>query len=968
MSSSSTSAPTRNTRFGFTLAGYAACFALPIVLLIALCTMRGIYPFGNESFLSGDLRYQYVDFFVWFRSILLGQGGSLTYSFAQGMGVGTWGLYSFYLASPLNLFVVFFDTAHITLFIWLVVAVKLGLAEMSMVFLLRRRFHLNGIAAAALSLGYVFGSWTVSNLRNPMWLDNLVLLPLICWATYEYINRRHWRMLAALLTVSVIICWYTAYMTIFSLVFYAVLEQMALAARTGTRFSENDLWRKVLGMAGCGVLALLLSTWTFLPTIKVQSSSQGAMSSRIRGIVAQAQGLASGMIAKLMPVLLVGGVLIVLIIVAAVALMVVRRRRNNAVRQSAEHAKSGSDAAADISSDSAEVASDEVVTGTVRKAAPASFATPEPYAHTLAWRVCVGLFALGCAAMVAVSIAVPVIGRLWDLGTHADVKGVLLGFTATGWQEQQVPQLFMGAVVTVLAVVFFLLPSINRSVRKTASVILLFILASTTIVPLEILWCGLRYPKGFYSRPAIYAAFFMVLLAAAALQEILVGRVPLTAHFSDASKRMLTRIIAAVIIVIAVPEFLFAANHTASVAYRDYQQTYANTYAANSRAQAEQLRALDNGVYRFEKNYTRAGAAALNEGMASDFRQLSIYSSANSAAAVDLLSRLGYSQVDENLTRYAAPSLLSDALLGVKYVSLNDIASSDGTYPQQYLGMKRVLDASGEGAAAVYRNADALPLGYGVPADIADSDMPQSVNPFENQNAFASALVGHAVTPFKQVEAKAVDNADGSRTWTVQVPEGSVGYVYVSASATVDFGLSIDGGESITENNRFEHALHPLVGGSTGATQADGTHTVTLTSPMGAAVTGDQPAATCLFTVLDMSQVQEITRQLSQHEFKIQKFEDGYVHGTFAAQSGSQSLMISTPYSEGWQVTINGKKVEAKPAFGGAVTVIPVQAGTNDIEMHFTSPGLVPGIVVSAITAAGCCIAAAVIAIRRRKQ
>ncbi|PLS25781.1 YfhO family protein [Bifidobacterium imperatoris] len=958
MSSSSASAPTRTTRISLTIAGYLACFALPIVLLIVLCMMRGIYPFGNESFLSGDLRYQYVDFFVWFRSILLGQGGNLMYSFAQGMGVGIWGLYSFYLASPLNLFVVFFDTAHITLFIWLVVAVKLGLAEMSMVFLLRRRFQLNGISAAALSLGYVFGSWTVSNLRNPMWLDNLVLLPLVCWATYEYINRRHWRMLAALLTVSVIICWYTAYMTIFFLVFYAVLEQMALAARTGTRFRDNDLWRKVLGMAGCGVLALLLSMWTFLPTIKVQSSSQGAMSSRIRGILDQAQGLAGGLITKLLPMLVVAGVLVVLIIAAVVALIVVRARRNAAVRQSAEHVKNSADSAAKVRT----IAVDARGAGS-----SAALAMPEPYAHTVAWRVCVALFVLGCAGMVAISFAVPVIGHLWDLGTHADLKGVLLGFTATGWQEQEVPQLFMGAVVTVLAVLFFLLPSINRSVRKTAAVILLFILASTTMVPLEILWCGLRYPKGFYSRPAIYAAFFMVLLAAAALQEILNGRVLITRRLSDAGKRTLTRIVAAVIIVIAIPEFLFAANHTASVAYRDYQQTYADTYTANSRTQADRLRSLDGGVYRFEKNYTRAGAAALNEGMASGFRQLSIYSSANSAAAVDLLSRLGYSQVDENLTRYAAPSLLSDALLGVKYVSLNDIADSDGKYPNQYLGMQRVLNASGDGAAAVYRNQNALPLAYGVPADIAESDMPQSANPFENQNAFASALVGRKVTPFKQVEATAVDNAGGSRTWTVQVPKGSVGYVYVSTSAAVDFGLSIDGGGAITENNRFEHAMHPLVSGAD-STQTAGTHTVTLTSPTGTPITGDQAAATCLFTVLDMSEVHAVTSQLAQSEFNIQEFEDGYVRGTFTAQSDSQSLMITTPYSDGWHVTVNGKKVEAKPAFGGAVTVIPVQAGTNDVETRFTSPGLVPGAVISAVTAAACIAIAVTSAMRRRKR
>lgn len=1002
MSSSNASVPVRTNRTLPSFIGYLACFALPIALLALLCAIRGVYPFDGESFLSGDLRYQYVDFFVWFRSLLLGQDGNLLFSFAQGMGVGTWGLYSFYLASPLNLFVVFFDDAHIVLFIWLIVAVKLGLAEMSMVFFLRRRFQLHGPIAAMFGLAVVFGTWTLSNLRSPMWLDNLILLPLICWAAYRFINHGRWRLLVALLAASVIVCWYTAYMTIFFLVFYAVLEQMALAARTGTRFRDNNLWRKVLGMAGCGVLALLLSMWTFLPTIQAQSASQGAMSSRVRGYVAQAQQLAGGLVGRFLPVLLVSGVLVVLAIIAAIALVVVRRRARRAG-----------------------------VAG-VADAHP----VPRAYAHTVAWRVCVALFAAGSAVLAIALARIPALAHIWDLGTRTDLKGLLLGFTATAWQEEQIPQLFAGAVVTVLAVVFFLLPSIALSVRKTAAVTLVFTLASTWLIPLEMLWCGLRYPKGFYSRPAIYAVFLMVLLAAAACRELFAGRLPWKRDSRGGAAAVAAgaagagigsgavsragisagwvRALTALIVIITIPEFIIAANHTFSVVYRDYPQAHATAYAANSRAQAQRLAELDDGVYRFEKNYTRANLGALNEGMASGFRQLSIYSSANSAAAVDFLAALGYSQTDENLTRYAAPSLLSDSLLGVKYVSLSglsgdvagsgdtgsDGAASDGAASDdagssdsfrnasgssaqsvigrsQYLGMTRVLDAAGVGAEAVYRNPNALPLAYGVPASVAGSAMPKSANPFENQNSFASALVGRAVSPFKQVEAKAADNPDGTRTWTIQVPEGSVGYVYVSTQATVDFGLSVDGGAVITENNRFEHALHPLAGdtsgmaGATGVTAAyaAGAHTVTLSSPTGAPVTGDQPAATCLFAVLDMDEVQSITRQLAQNPLNIEQFGDGHIRGTFEASDAAdaQSLLVTTPYSKGWQVTVNGVKVAAQPAFGGAATVIPVQSGHNTIDMRFVTPGLVPGAVVSAVTALGCVGVATIVAVRRKR-
>ena len=965
------------------------------------------------------------------------------FSFAQSMGMGTWGLYSFYLASPLNLLVVFFDETHVVLFIWLIVAVKLGLTEMSMVFFLRRRFRLSGPLAAMFGLAVAFGTWTMSNLRNPMWLDNLILLPLICWATYRFINHGRWRMLVVLLGASVIVCWYTAYMTFFFLVFYAILEQMALSARTGTRFRDNDLWRKVLGMVGCGVLALLLSMWTFLPTIQAQVSSQGAMSSRVRGYVAQAWQMAGELVERFLPMLLVLVVLVALMIIAAITLSVMRRRTHH------------TDAAF-------------------------AHALPCTYAHTTAWRVCVALFVAGSLILAFALARIPALAHIWELGTRTDLKGLLLGFTPTAWQEELIPQLLAGFMVTVLAIVFFVLPSIALSVRKTAAVILVFTLASTWLIPLEMLWCGLRYPKGFYSRPAMYAVFLMVLLASAACRELFAGRLPwkLVSRGEAASPRSpktaisedgigfgaletnatvgtspvtatdavsdttsmssrWARALTALIVIIVITEFIVAANHTFTVVYRDYPQSHAASYAANSRAQARRLEELDGGVYRFEKNYTRANLGALNEGMVSGFRQLAFYSSANNSEVVDFLAALGYSQNDENLTRYAAPSLLSDSLLGVKYVSLSgtgmsigpdagesDDASSgsvgtdsmmdplrsatqpsarsgnataasrtpDGSLVQssaqrsqvpQYLGMTRVLEKTGAGAEAVYRNPNALPLAYGVPAGVGGSTMPKSADPFENQNAFASVLTGHTVTPFKQVETKATDNPDGTRTWTVQVPEGSVGYVYVATQATVGFGLSIDGGATITENNRFEHALHPLAGppsesasaaaGQSAAAYAAGTHTVTLSSPTGAPVTADQPAATCLFAVLDMNEVQSITRGLARNPLAIEQFEDGHIHGTFetsgsGTDSDAQYLLVTTAYSKGWHVTVNGVKVAAQPAFGGAVTVIPVQPGRNIIDMRFIAPGLIPGTVITAVAVLCCIGAASVVTIRRKRR
>lgn len=180
---------------------YVAGFALSVALFALLLAWGGVYPFGTESFLTEDLKYQYIDFFTWYRSVLFG-GQSLLYTFSISLGSDTWALFSYYLSSPFNLLVVFFDEQHLTEFALLVTVLKVGCIQMSTMWFLRRRFGLRH--GWALALGY------------------------------EYVRGGKWRMLLVLMCLDVIICWYMAYMTILFLSLFLVAEMVLLVLGEGT--------------------------------------------------------------------------------------------------------------------------------------------------------------------------------------------------------------------------------------------------------------------------------------------------------------------------------------------------------------------------------------------------------------------------------------------------------------------------------------------------------------------------------------------------------------------------------------------------------------------------------------------------------------------------------------------------------------------------------------------------------------
>lgn len=236
------------------------------MVLVVLSIWGGVYPFGPESFLTEDLKYQYIDFFTWFRHVLTGEA-NVFYSFAQGMGSNTWGLYSYYLASPFNLIILLFDEAHLTLAIYVIVALKLACMNTAMAWYLRRRFTLQRTWALALALCYTWSTWTATNLRNPLWLDALILLPLMAWGCRQLLRKGSIVGLSLLVAVDVMTCWYMAYITLLFCCLFVLFELAVMVFDEGERPGGKWIAGRAARFTTAILLGIGLSAWTFVPTI-----------------------------------------------------------------------------------------------------------------------------------------------------------------------------------------------------------------------------------------------------------------------------------------------------------------------------------------------------------------------------------------------------------------------------------------------------------------------------------------------------------------------------------------------------------------------------------------------------------------------------------------------------------------------------------------------------------------------------
>lgn len=962
---------------------WTACFIAPIAIYAAVSAVCAVYPFGPTSLLAGDLELQYIDFFAWFRSVLLGKG-SLFYAHTLGTGSNAWGLYSYYLASPFNVLIIFFDLEQLPLFVFVTNALRLGCIQLATTWFLRRRFRLSPVAAFALAIGFTWSTWTATNLRNPPWLDSLILLPLACWSIYRLVRTSSWWRLAAVLTAAIATSWYTAYMTGCFIFVYTLFEWVLMrwgqpsaatgertgdaahaaehaagtarhtgaapraasrrqgaraagpsrAAATSTRASRSTraAWpHDTHPLRACYLrffsalgVALALSFWTFLPTVFSMLGSASGTSSRMIERIDDALAAIRALAERLgLAPILVGAIALV----ALVAALVIAVRRGLAGPHRARTVR------------------------TIELAAA-------------------GIFIASC---IAVTISDTLAG-MFALLTRSTIPELLRSFLPGGYVPEVTPQLFADSVVLVLAVSFFFQRSIPWRIRRAGLLILLFYLAAMYLLPLELVWCGLRHPKGFYSRTAVYVLFFMMVLAALAWPAMR-GRLGCivhehasaggtsTAHGAPAAldgtapahHALGMRLAGAALVIFCMVEVTVASSLAWNGIYpADHTHDAHVSYIRAITAQASELTALDDGTWRFEHSSRRAGEHTLGDSFVTGLAGVSSYSSVNSGDALALLDALGLGKPNDLIAAYAYPNLLLDSLLGIRYE-----AADTGL-----AGFEQVLDASGPETLPVYRNPFALPLGYGASASVIDSALPAGETPFEAQEALASAIAGRSVDAYQPLEATLVSESTDARTWQVTVPEGMIGYAYllVEDESSV-FQIAVDGAAPQAENTATRLALHPI-----STDTAGGTHTVTLSGPV--AATG----ATLVFQALDVETVDALASELAAQPLTITTWEDGHIEGSIEV-AGDRVLLLTIPYDRGWTVTVNGERVEAAPAFGGGFMAIPLTGEEADaasaatttatVELSYLSPGFVPGCIVSGIAAGACLISALV---RRRRR
>ncbi|MDF4141684.1 YfhO family protein [Lactobacillus kefiranofaciens] len=190
---------------------YFISFILPGLIFVSY------FFYTHNGILTVDLGQQYVDFLAFFRSNLFTHPLKLIYTFSNGLGGSMLATDAYYLFSPFNLLLFLFPQKFVPQAILIIIALKIAMAGLTSYYYWHQKIA-NYFYVLAASSSYALSGYVIGNYYNLMWLDAVLLLPLLIDAIDKVLAKQKNH-----LTLITFLLWLTNFYTAFMALLFGLL-------------------------------------------------------------------------------------------------------------------------------------------------------------------------------------------------------------------------------------------------------------------------------------------------------------------------------------------------------------------------------------------------------------------------------------------------------------------------------------------------------------------------------------------------------------------------------------------------------------------------------------------------------------------------------------------------------------------------------------------------------------------------
>lgn len=241
---------------------YVLSILVPLVIMVAIYVIRGIWPFGDVCYLRSDMYHQYCPFFseLWEK---IRTGGSLEYSWDIGLGSNFMAIYGYYLSSPTNWFIALFPQKYMIEIMNVIILLKLAASSFTCTYYLCKHNNKIHISVAIFGLFYALSGYIAAFSWNIMWLDCILLFPLVILGLERLVKQGKGLLYVITLGFSILSNYYISIMVCISCVIYFFIIIISMPVPK----DKSDYAKATLRFALYSLMAGGLSAVVLIPEI-----------------------------------------------------------------------------------------------------------------------------------------------------------------------------------------------------------------------------------------------------------------------------------------------------------------------------------------------------------------------------------------------------------------------------------------------------------------------------------------------------------------------------------------------------------------------------------------------------------------------------------------------------------------------------------------------------------------------------
>lgn len=242
-------------------------FVLTILIIVFL--LKGIYPFGRNSLIWGDMHDQITAFYYHFYDCIKGDQ-SILVDFTTSGGINFLGIMAYYILSPFSFLVLLVKRTDIYLMVSVIIAFKILCCSFTCLYTIKKFYKkLPNLLSVLLAIVYAFSGYSLIMYQITPWIDAMYMLPLIMIGLKKVLDLEHPTMYIIALTLSLI---FSFYVTVMVIIFIFLASFIYLLV-----YKEEKEQRKkgILALGISTIISLMLSAFIVVPSyLQISISSR----------------------------------------------------------------------------------------------------------------------------------------------------------------------------------------------------------------------------------------------------------------------------------------------------------------------------------------------------------------------------------------------------------------------------------------------------------------------------------------------------------------------------------------------------------------------------------------------------------------------------------------------------------------------------------------------------------------------